>query len=133
MGATTTDAVATVQRFMDLNMAGDLEAGSQLMSEDVAVHEAPGLPYGGEYRGRAEFLELLGKIGANYELVPVEVLGVRDAGDDLVVVTSHLRFTGRASGRSAETHVCELFRIRDGQITDLDIFYKDPGAVAGLL
>src|SRR5437762_1075511 len=115
MGATTTDAVATVQRFMDLNIAGDIESGSHVMSEDVAVHEAPGLPYGGEYRGRDGFLELLGKIGGSYDLVPVEVLGVRDAGDDVVVVTSHLRFTSKKSGRSAETHVCELFQVRNGE------------------
>jgi hypothetical protein len=54
-----------------------------------------------------------------------------DAGD-FVVVKATGRFTSHASGQSAVTELVELFTVRDGKLIDMDIYYKDPGAVAAL-
>ncbi len=52
---------------------------------------------------------------------------------DKVVIYYRLTFTARASGDSVEMRVTEVFTVRDGRIAELDVFYKDPSAVAGLL
>jgi len=44
-----------------------------------------------------------------------------------------LTFTARTSGESVEMDLVELYKVRDGQIVELDVYYKDPSAVASLL
>lgn len=39
----------------------------------------------------------------------------------------------RASGKSVEMGVAEIYTVRDGMIAELDVYYKDPAAVAALL
>jgi ketosteroid isomerase-like protein len=55
------------------------------------------------------------------------------ADGDKVVLHYRLTFTGRASRESVEMSMAEVFTIRDGLIVELDVFYKNPSAVKGLL
>jgi len=50
-----------------------------------------------------------------------------------VAIYYRLTLTSRASGQSVEMRVAELFSVREGRITELDVFYKSPSAVAALL
>jgi hypothetical protein len=42
-------------------------------------------------------------------------------------------FTSRASGKSVEMRLVEVYTVRNGLIVELDVYYKDPSAVAALL
>ena len=52
---------------------------------------------------------------------------------DKVVLYYRLTFTARASGKSVEMGVAEVFTVRDGLIAELDVYYKNPSAVVALL
>jgi hypothetical protein len=41
--------------------------------------------------------------------------------------------TARASGESVEMRVVEVFIVCDGLFLDVDVYYKDPSALAALL
>jgi hypothetical protein len=127
----STDRIAIVRGFLDLLLAGRFDDAAQYLDADLVVRSPPALPYGGEDHGPtglADYVErLFGFVGA-------EQLGepeLRDAGD-CVVLRAGSRFTAHATGRSADTVVTELYFVRDGRITEMDIYYKDPGAVAAL-
>jgi uncharacterized protein len=67
-----------------------------------------------------------------FELMPGPLL--QDSlGDDTVVSRFRLKFTARSSGRAAEMNLVELYKVSDGLILELDVYYKDPSAVTALL
>ena len=72
----------------------------------------------------------MGRIGAVAELGSdrVEVL---DASNPIVVRLVS-RITSRRTGEAVVVDVVELYRVRDGRIAEMDIYYKTPSAVAAL-
>jgi ketosteroid isomerase-like protein len=132
MATTTTGGgLATVRRFIELISAGNIEEGLPMLTDDFVLDEAEGLPYTGTYHGREGFVEIMSKIGSQYDMVPISI-EYADAGD-VVMVMPLLKFTARASGESLEMQVCEVYRVRDGQISKIDVYYKDAAAVAALV
>jgi ketosteroid isomerase-like protein len=103
-----------------------------LLHRDFVVHEAGGLPYSGEYHGPGGFFELLGKMDEAMELTPGATFQYLLA-DDTVAIRGWLRLTARATGQSVEQSLVEIYTVRDGLIIELDVYYKDPSAVAALL
>jgi hypothetical protein len=133
MSATATSGGATVvRRFYELLGHGDVDGATALMHPELVIHEPAGLPYGGEYHGPAGFREITAAMLEEFETEPLgEVTCLDSAGPIVVQLVG--RFTSRATGRSANMDVVELFTVRDGQIVDLDVYYRDPGAVAALV
>jgi uncharacterized protein len=130
--STTTESAAVVRRFSDLLRSGKLHEASEVMSEDVAIRHTPALPYGGEYRGRDGFTELVNKMMGMVtptRLTETEWLAV----GDIMTARTTVRFTSIASGEAAETRVVEISTVRDGHIVELDVYYKDPRAVSAIL
>ncbi len=124
--------LCTVGQFSKALGDKDLERACALLHRDLVVHEAGGLPYSGEYHGPQGFRELLTKMNESMELTPGPV--TRDClSDDTVVSRFRLAFTARTSGESVEMDLVELYKVHDGLIVDLDVYYKDPSAVAALL
>lgn len=122
----------TVGQFSKALGDKDLERACALLHRDLVVREAGGLPYSGEYHGPQGFRKLLTKMNDSMELTPGPV--TRDClSDDTVVSRFRLAFTARTSGESVEMDLVELYKVRDGLIVDLDVYYKDPSAVAALL
>jgi ketosteroid isomerase-like protein len=54
-------------------------------------------------------------------------------GDHAVAARFRLTFISRASGKSVQTRLVEIYTVRGGRIAELDVYYKDPSAVAALL
>jgi hypothetical protein len=50
-----------------------------------------------------------------------------------VAMRYRLTFTARAFGRSVQMGLVEIYTVPDGLIVELDVYYKDPSAVAALL
>ncbi len=122
----------TVGQFSKALREQDLEQACGLLHRDLVVHEAGGLPYSGEYYGPQGFRELLKSMNESLDLTPGPV--TRDClSDDTVASRFRLTFTARTSGESVEMDLVELYKVRDGLIVELDVYYKDPSAVTALL
>jgi ketosteroid isomerase-like protein len=98
---------------------------------DVVVSAPPDLPFGGEWHG-AEGIRVFGE---RYESlwrhdvsVPDKERTYVEEGD--VVVSLHLfHAVSRVSGRSVQTPIAEVFRLRYGLIVRLRVFYWDTYAL----
>jgi uncharacterized protein len=132
MAATTEYPLATVGRFTQAIAGEKFDDARALLHHDLVVYEAGGLPYSGEYRSPDGFFELFGKMNQVMELTPGEAVQYLLAGD-AVAIQGRLKFTSRASGKSVEMSLVEIYTVRDGLIVELDVYYKDPSAVAALL
>jgi ketosteroid isomerase-like protein len=122
----------TVGQFSKALGEKDLDRACALLHHDLVVHEAGGLPYSGEYHGPQGFRELLATMDESLQLTAGPI--TRDClSDDTVVSRFRLTFTARTSGESVEMDLVELYKVHDGLIVDLDVYYKDPSAVAALL
>ncbi|HEY1968861.1 MAG TPA: nuclear transport factor 2 family protein [Pseudonocardia sp.] len=124
------DNVAVVRAFTDALQAGDLNTCLELISPNLVFSEAESLPFGGEYRGKDGFLRFLRNVSRHFtvELTTPQIVG----GDSLVAVRVHGKMTSRATGRSMPMDVVDLYQLTDGKVARVDVFYKEPTAVADL-
>jgi ketosteroid isomerase-like protein len=129
---TESDPIALVQQFYGLLGTGKLEEASEMMHEDGVIHEPVGLPYGGDYHGKAAPVELFTRMGSLFEIAPVGMPTFVGDGD-VVVARMQARFTSRATGKSADMSLVEVSTVRDGRLAELDAYYKDPSALAKLV
>jgi hypothetical protein len=132
MTAMTEDCQAIVIKFMNAIVDERLDDARSLLHDEFVVHEAGGVPYSGDYHGPRGFFELLMNINEVLELTPSPAIQYLLA-DDTVAMFYRLTFTARTTGESVEMGVVEVYSVRDGLIVELDVFYKDPSAVAALL
>lgn len=126
------DPQATVGRFMQAIVEERLDDARSLLHDDFVAYETGGVPYSGEYRGPQGFFDLLAKMTEGMELTLGPAPQCLLAGDS-VAVRSRVTFTARASGKSVEMKLVEVYTVRYGLIVELDVYYKDPSAVAALL
>jgi ketosteroid isomerase-like protein len=124
------EAVETVRRFTAALAAGDVKTCLELLQPDNVFDEAAGLPFGGDYSGPEGFIRLLKDVGRLFE-VKLSEPQVSDAGDRVLVRLTGT-FTARATGRTLETPVVDLYTVRDGKVAHVDVFYKDTRAMAEL-
>ncbi|MBV8862484.1 MAG: nuclear transport factor 2 family protein [Mycobacterium sp.] len=133
MAADTAErSVATVRRFMAATAAERRNERRSLLHDDFVVHESGGLPFSGDYYGSQGFFELLDRIDDVLEL-SAGPISIDPLGDDAVAARFSLTFISRSSGESVEMELVEIYTVRDGRIAELDVYYKDPAAVAALL
>ena len=121
-----------VRRFMAATGPERQHERRSLLHDDFVVHEAGGLPFSGDYHGPQGFFELLNRMNDVLDLA-VGSIATEPLGDDAVAARFRLTFISRASGKSVEMALVEIYTVRDGRITELDVYYKDPAAIAALL
>ena len=124
--------LATVRRFIAATGVERRNERRSLLHDDFVVHEAGGLPFSGDYHGSQGFFELLNRMNDVLELTAGPIT-TAPLGDDTFAARFRLTFTSRASGKSVEVRLVEIYTVRDGRIAELDVSYKDPAAVAALL
>ena len=121
-----------VRRFMSATGAGGRAERTRLLHEDFVVSSAGGLPFSGEYHGPQGFFDLIGKMNEVLDLTPGPIT-MNPLGQDAVAASFRLTFTARSSGKHVEMDLVEIYTLRDGLIVKLDVYYKDPSAVAALI
>lgn len=122
--------IEVVRRFTAGLRAGDVPGCLELLDDDIVFSEAGSLPFGGEYQGKDGFKRLLHAVGRDFRIdLDEPVIG--DAGT-FVVARVLGRVTSRATGRAMDMQVVDLYEVRDGRITRVDVFYKDPQALTEL-
>lgn len=128
----STEGLETVRRFSRALGDRDLTKVESLLHRDLVVHTAGGLPYSGDYYGPQGFLELFAAMTQVLDLTPGP-LCQQSLDEQTVVSRFRLRFVARASGKHVEMDLVEIYRVSDGLIVELDVYYKDPSAVAAAL
>jgi uncharacterized protein len=129
---TAETSLATVRRFMAAAGAERQDERRSLLHDDFVVHEAGGLPFSGDYHGPQGFFELLERMNDVLELTAGPIT-TEPLSADVVAARFRLTFVSRASGKSVEMGLVEIYTVRHGRIAELDVYYKDPAAVAALL
>ena len=116
----------------------DVDRILEIYHPDVEFVWPPSLPgYGGTYRG-PEVVEMNAAFAAAWDPVqPTDETRriekrVIASNDVEVVVHYHQRGTDR-SGRSCDSEVLGLYRVENGKVTRLQMFYFDPAQVADFL
>jgi ketosteroid isomerase-like protein len=109
---------------------GDIPAVLREFHPDCLLHEAESLPYPGTYKGLEGFMELLGIMGAAFEIT-FDGHEIFDAGET-VVARLQATFTSRKSGRQVSMPIVEVYKFLDGKIIDADVYYKDAGLIGEL-
>jgi ketosteroid isomerase-like protein len=121
-----------VRRFMSATGADGRSERTRLLHQDVVVSSAGGLPFSGEYYGPQGFFDLMGKMNELLDLTPGPIT-LNPLGQDAVAASFRLTFIARSSGQHVEMDLVEIYTISDGLIVKLDVYYKDPSAVAALI
>jgi uncharacterized protein len=121
-----------VRQFMRASGADGHRERRRLLHEDFVVSSAGGLPFSGEYHGPQGFFDLIGKMNEVLDLTPGPIT-LNPLGQDAVLASFRLTFTARSSGKHVEMDLVEIYTISDGLIVKLDVYYKDPSAVAALI
>nr|BFD87128.1 nuclear transport factor 2 family protein [Streptomyces sp. Xyl84] len=102
------------------------------LDPEVVMYQAPGLPYGGTWRGPRGIEEFMAAMSEAWQ--SLEFLEQRFVVDgDAVVVLNRGRLQARATGRILDTSVMQLITVKDGLITEIHPFYWDTIAVAEAL
>src|SRR4051812_2907217 len=103
---------------------GDWGKAADLMTPDVLITEAAGLPFAGVYRGVEAMRELFAAVRST------GVIGVdmrqATAGGDWVVVLLDLLFEGTPPVR---VPLAEAFRLQEGKVCEIVPYYFDPGPI----
>ena len=128
----TVDCRAVVEQFVAAFGEGRLRDALDLLHDDFIVHAAGDVPYSGDYVKAEGFTGLITRMTEMLDLVPSPDMQYLVDGDS-VAIYYRLTFTGRGSGESVEMGVAEVFRVRDGLIAELDVYYKNPSAVTAIL
>ena len=124
---TPAEQVAAVETFLAHVNRGELEEAAQLLHPDYYVREQPGLPYAGEWRGRAGFLGLMSAAGQTWSRWRDSPYPYELAVDgDRVIKEVRFTATARASGREVEMDMAEVFVFEDDLIARTRAYYWDP-------
>ncbi|HKP44061.1 nuclear transport factor 2 family protein [Mycobacterium sp.] len=118
---------AIVEAMYAAVMAGDVDGLFAHFSDDIVVSEPPFLPYGKVCHGKEEFLHLFPIVGKYLDVAHVKVHHVIADGERVV---GCIGIPDRASG--VLTHMLEQFTLRDGKVTEIQLFYYDAGTMTEL-
>jgi ketosteroid isomerase-like protein len=121
----------SLQRLIDQTMAGDYAAAARELHEDLVVDEPPGLPHGGQWRGRDASGTVKTIIRDHWDQQMGEIQYWE--ADDAVFSHRDITWTGKRTGKSVGTSVVERFDFRDGKIVCIDVFIDDVQGLIGTL
>ncbi|MGW5211685.1 nuclear transport factor 2 family protein [Streptomyces sp. NPDC004051] len=116
-----------------LTAGGPGEASFDLLApffaEDVALHQADALPYGGTWHGHdgmARFFLMMGEVWESFDMMEQEFL----ATGETAVVLTQVRARARATGRELSFPILQTITVKDRRITEVRPFYWDTRAIA---
>ena len=119
------DPLALYTNLLDAMRAENNEVTEKLFAPGFTIHEDPGMPYGIEGEGGANFLKLRLRVYAAWGPKCLELLFTTSDGKEHA--TGFFRLTDRRPGKSGETlsHVSLVWTFRDGLAQEVYVFYYD--------
>ena len=109
-----------MQAIYDAVSAGDLGGVLDRLADDVVIREPEFLPYGGVYRGKEHFGDVVGKIAKTYDMTQIRADYIVADGERVIGV---LRMPDLATGE--DVLVAEESIIRDGKVVQMTVFVHD--------
>jgi uncharacterized protein len=115
--------VATLRRGYEAFARKDLGTIRETFASDC-VWYTPGIVFDPEYKGMERSLEYLSKLielsGGTFKAEPEAFL----ADDEHVVVIE--RVTGTRSGKTLDSRVVHVYRLRDGKVAEVTEYQSEP-------
>lgn len=109
----------------------DWDTVNSILSPELVLTEASGLPYGGTYVGHQGFLDLMMKLDQTWNDLHPEDMHLSAAGEtvlaDFLVVGS-----SKATGREIRMRLIEKWTFEKGQIVAGCVFYYDTHEVRNI-
>ena len=113
-------------RLVDVSKSSDPAAIREVIAPDFVIHEDPGMPYGGVYRGPEGFEELIGKVWAAWGGSHFEPeYQIADPAGSNVCAVVRFRSTNKRTGEPVEALINEVWTFRDGQAVEARVWYFD--------
>lgn len=104
--------------------AGDWDKVASMVTDDLVIDEAPGLPMAGRYSGRNALKDLYIDVFRMLQVESLEMIG-RTFGGDHACCILKMHY-----GKGLEpAELVEMFRFRDGKVAEIKPFYFDPAPV----
>lgn len=133
-----TEPEKIVRRFVQLALIEqNYDAMLELFDEDCIVYEPAALPYGGTFKAPNAIMQLseslfqhLDALSAWWANMPPghEDTGVI-ANDEFAVLYGYMYGRSSKTGKEFTVPVTERFRVKDGKIVELWVFYHDTSIV----
>lgn len=105
----------------------------KILHPDIVVHEAPSLPYGGDHHGVDAYLRLFEKVAEVWQFTTGFEYTYYNSDADAVILQVNVNAIARTTGKPISLRLSEIFKIKDGQIHDLDVYYWDTDAMVAAL
>jgi len=105
--------------------AGDWDRANAMLTDDLVITEAEGLPMAGTYTGPNALRDLFVHVFATLDVAGLERIQTLTGGDYAVTIL-RMQFAGEGL---ADAELCEMFRFRDGKCSEIKPFYFDPAPV----
>jgi len=106
---------------------------------DIVIHEAPSLPYGGDYYGHegarrhgAGFNRTWDPFQISPEARGLDPIFLETRGDYVVVLFRH-KAVAPHSGRKIDLPEVGVYKVQEGQVIESWMFHQDIGAILDLL
>jgi uncharacterized protein len=118
----------------DCSFAREVVAGNRdglrgLLHEDVVVHEAPTVPYGGDHHGSNAFMDLFETVQGTWKFTETFQYTYYESGPDTVILQVEVDAIAAATGKPIRLRLAEIFTIREKKIAELDVYYWDTAAM----
>lgn len=115
---------ATTQKIYAAMFSGDMETVKGFAADDIMIHEAEGLPYGGLYRGPSGIDRLSRLIYETWDDMDFKLVEIT-AGGEYTVALMHFSAKGKKTGKSFSFPIAEAWRFKDGKAIEWRPFYFD--------
>jgi ketosteroid isomerase-like protein len=122
------ESVEIVQDGFDAYLRGDLQALLEYFAPDVVVTTRPDQPDVRDFQGHDGVMEVLNEWVTTWDEFWIEISGVRDAGD-VVIVIARQRGQGARSGVPMDDEVTYAFTLKGSKIVRWQIFASEPEAL----
>lgn len=109
-----------------------VEGQADPFHEGIVVREAPELPYGGDWKGKEGLRALMTKINSLATLT-VSDIDIFEVDEENVITRQTATFSREGSEKTLTIPMVEVYRLDDGQITEIDVYYKDTKAMVDFL
>ena len=95
---------------------------AEVLDPEVALHQTPDLPWGGDYHGHAGYADWARKMSEAFDQLAVEDTQMLAAGGTLVILC-RLVTRSRRTGQALDLPMAQVVRVKDGRITEFRPFY----------
>ncbi|MEM1189436.1 MAG: nuclear transport factor 2 family protein [Pseudomonadota bacterium] len=122
---TNEEMLAMVEKLYAAAGQGDFDAAEEMLTDDLVIREAAGLPFEGTFTGRTALRELSAKVFGMMEIASLERVATTVGGDHAVAIAA-FHF---ADPQLKPAELCEMFRFRDGKVCEIKPYYFEPQTV----